>query len=169
MVRRSAVAVLRAFGAAATTVDIVGRSNRHVVLVPATVTTRSWGVEPGEIVAEQLAVTGRLEAVDLKTRRFRIRDDVGNRIDLPRVDDADSASKLVGTRVTAVGVGVTNGRGRLLSVNDAEVAAAPTPDRLRPGARADLALVFGSVGPDLDGGIDLSDADFDDFLALVRR
>lgn len=48
-----------------------------------------WLATPGARVVEDVVVTGMLEAVDLRSGRFRIRDDVGSRISLDDVPDAE--------------------------------------------------------------------------------
>jgi len=53
---------------------------------------------------EVISVTGRLDKVDLRARRFRVRDDVGHDISLEDVVDLDAAAHLIGRRVVATGI-----------------------------------------------------------------
>lgn len=65
---------------------------------------------------EDRELVGTLEAVDLASRRFRLRDDEGLRIDLDEVQGHQSAAHLIGLRVVAEGVYVPplgNARARL--------------------------------------------------------
>ena len=73
-----------------------------------------WQVEAAH-ETESVVVSGLLDLVDLRTRHFRIRDDVGHDVRLEEVVDVDAASRLIGQRVIAKGV-AERIEGRLLRV-----------------------------------------------------
>ena len=60
-------------------------------------------------------VSGRLDRVDLRSRRFRVRDDLGNDIMLDDVIDTVRAGHLIGERVVVAGVAERES-GRLVRV-----------------------------------------------------
>ena len=56
-----------------------------------------WAVDEAH-ETEQVSLTGRLDKVDLRPRRFRIRDDIGHDVTLEDVVDVDSARHLIGKK-----------------------------------------------------------------------
>jgi hypothetical protein len=87
---------------------------------------RVWTVkEPGP--PPQTQASGQLESVDLRARRCRLRDDVGNDIGLDDVDNVVEAAGLIGTRVNAVGSATLGARGQLIRLRNAHVEAAEPP------------------------------------------
>lgn len=118
----------------------------------------------GEVGSAHSA-TGRLEAVDLKARKFRIRDDVGNGIDLDEVADVEAVAPLVGLRTRATGSGVLSARGQLESLVSAVVEPDHLPATWVPGQSLDLADVFTVPGPNPDGVQGLTSRDVEELLA----
>ena len=113
-----------------------------------------------------MTAKGRLEKVDLRSHEFRIRDDVGNAVDLRHVDDDAVAGKLVGQWVAATGRALLNGSGRLVALEEAKVQAVDDPaepyaDRTIASVEA---LLAGAPGPNPAGAIDLDDAELAAFL-----
>ena len=116
------------------------------------------------------AFAGWLEKVDLRSHEFRLRDDVGNRLQLTRVRDDAEAAKLVGQWVAAEGQGVEDASGRVVALENARVFAIADPAASYLGGRVvsiDEILASAS-GPDIDGGIDLSDEEIAEFLRAIR-
>jgi hypothetical protein len=72
-------------------------------------------------------VSGMLDLVDLRSRRFRVRDDVGNDIMLEEVGNAVEASKLAGSRVSAVGAAVLGRRGQIVKLVAAQISDGSLP------------------------------------------
>ena len=106
-------------------VEAIGRVAARVHASGATRATTSWGfgteIKPQVTIdlsavdltvwkveeqkeTERVRMTGRLDKVDLRARRFRVRDDVGHDITLEDVVDIDAAATLIGRRVVASGV-----------------------------------------------------------------
>lgn len=121
--------------------------------------------------AEPTTVVGTLEMVDLRSARFRLRDLVGNAIELIDVEDAEAAGKLVGQQVTASGT-LERGDGqrhhRMESatieshqLSQAVLALVPTHADLETLAAAARAM------PDVDP-LELSDEDFDEFWTAIH-
>jgi len=113
-----------------------------------------------------MTAKGRLEKVDLRSHEFRIRDDVGNAVDLHHVDADAVAGKLVGQWVAATGRALLNGSGRLVALEEAKVQAVDDPaepyaDRTIASVEA---LLAGAPGPNPAGAIDLDDAELAAFL-----
>lgn len=114
------------------------------------------------------SATGRLEAVDLKSEKFRIRDDVGNAIALGHVVNAAEMAHLINPRVTATGESTRGTRGELRSLESARIEAAPLPEAWRPGQPSGWVVPVDKPGPDPDGGADLTEDEFADFLASIK-
>jgi hypothetical protein len=132
-VSRSALALIEALDRAATTVEVHRADGAHLRIRPASVRRDVWVTSDTTVTDEETAVTGRLEAVDLKAPKFRIRDDVGNGIDLDEVADAETAAPLVGRRTRATGSGLLGARGQLKSLAGAVVEPDPLPATWVPG------------------------------------
>ncbi len=75
---------------------------------------------------EQATITGRLDKVDLRARRFRVRDDVGNDVALDDVLDVGAAAQLIGQRVVARGVAEREG-GKLVRILEPVLEAEELP------------------------------------------
>lgn len=164
----SALQLLDALQHAAPLVTVMGQDGRNVEFRPAERDRSVWR-PPVEPVLEPVTITGRLEAVDLRTNRFRIADDVGNRIALRDVADAEDAARLVGTRVAASGIPSRDARGRLTSITEPVLIAAALPASFRQHQEAsEWSVPEGYVGPDPDAGIDLDDDEWASFLAVVN-
>ena len=116
------------------------------------------------------ASAGWLEKVDLRYHEFRLRDDVGNRVQLKHVVDDVGASKLIGQWVAAEGQGVADASGRVVALENARVfaiadlAAACLDQRV---VSVDEILAS-APGPVLGGGINLTDEEFEAFLRAAR-
>ena len=78
----------------------------------------------GSVVTDELVtVVGRLERVDLRSRRFRIRDEHGQCVELQDVLDAEAVGPLVGQRTAATGLRVVDDRGRRVVLEPVVIAA----------------------------------------------
>ena len=167
-VSRSALALIDALAQTADTVEVRRADGEYVRLRPDAVRRDIWITSGTTVTDEETAVTGRLEAVDLKAGKFRIRDDVGNSIDLDDVVDAEAVAPLIGERTRAIGLGVLGARGQLKSLAGATVERAPLPSAWVPGQLVDWSVALGAPGPDPNGVEGFSDEDVEEFLAGVR-
>ena len=168
-VRETALQLLDALQHAAPLVSITRQDGAHVEFRPSERDRAAWRVASTEPAAEPITVVGRLEAVDLRSNRFRVADDVGNRIALRDVADAQVAARLVGERVAASGLPARDARGRLSSIAEPVLVAAALPDTFRPHLGAsEWSVPDNYVGPDPDGGVELDDDEWVSFLSAVN-
>ncbi len=164
-VAASVADLISALGHAAPTVEI-GSDDRVPVPVQTRLADRSvWAPTVQE--SEVVTYYGRLEALDLRNAVFRIVDDVGNRIPLKEVRDSHRAAQLIDQRVAASGVPtISDGHFRYLA--DVEVVGHELPPEWVREKRSLAELLADRPGPAEDGGLDLSDEEFDEFMAAIR-
>ena len=121
------------------------------------------------ITDQQVTVSGVLYYVNLETRRFGIRDDVGNIIGLEEVKNTEAAGDLIGNRATASGLGVRGPGGELRAVRSALVQARATPQEwIAPRLRNSLESELAKSGPDPRGVEGVTSEDVDEFLTLIH-
>lgn len=130
---------------------------------------QTWRVEP-TADAQPTSFTGRLFAVDLKTRHFKVEDEVGNLVALPNVADVDQAGALLGGYVTVVGKPEYDGAGRLRRLHAAQLGAAgDLPAGLGVPDPVSLEEILASApGVEPGAGIELTDEEFDSFMAAIH-
>ncbi|CAM3432567.1 hypothetical protein OCAE111667_09740 [Occultella aeris] len=169
-VRESAIALLDALERAAPLVTVVRTSGGRVEFRPGNRDRAVWQVQRKQVGIEQITIAGRLEMVDLRNSKFRIADDVGNRIMLEDVENAEAISRdLVGKRATASGVPTHGAKGRLISLTAPTIEPAPVPAQWRSHAEPTAWLLPENVsGPDPDGGVDFDDDEWARFLAAIK-
>ncbi len=165
--------VLAALGKTASHLSACGAT--HVSLSPGSEFEKPVFVEMGQIdvsvwkaeeerQTERLTITGRLDKVDLRVRRFRVRDDVGYDVTLEDVVDVDTAAQLIGQRVVASGMAE---RENVRIVRLLEPVL--TPENLPTDwfAPAPDSVPVGGTIPDT--GIEgVTDEEVDEFLAEIR-
>lgn len=117
-----------------------------------------------ERTAELVTMTGRLDKVDLRARRFRVRDDVGNDVTLDDVVDVDAAAQLIGQRVIASGIAERE-RGRVVRILAPVLQREELPSEWFTGP-AEEAPVGGTATPVGIPGVTHEEADA--FLAEIR-
>lgn len=112
--------------------------------------------------------TGRLYAVNLKTHRLQVQDDVGTRVALPDVLNDAYAGRLLGTHVTVTGTPELDARGRLTHIYDSTIEAAPDPlaGEVVPGV-VSLEEILASAPGIEPGGIELTEAESDAFFEAM--
>jgi hypothetical protein len=111
-----------------------------------------------------VSVSGRLDLVDLRRSRFRIRDAVGNDILLLGVSNVSDAAQLVGRAVTAKGEATLGPRGQIVAVSGADVALTEMPSWTLPV----VALADATSPP--TGGVDgVTPAEVEEFLASLQE
>lgn len=169
LVAESARRVVDAVASAAERIEIGRGDGRRCVWPTAQVDRQVWMFARVADDDRTVTVVGRLEKVDLRDRRFRIRDDVGNTISLEEVADAEAAGPLVGRRTAATGAAGFDSAGRLRTVSGARLEAAQLPPGWTSRASTDLnGIVAAAPGPDPAGVAGLSDAEVDELLAALR-
>lgn len=169
VVRQSARRLLEALGQAAGEVEVTRADGKHVAFRPGDCHREVWDTSPAVAESELVTVSGIVEMVDLGTRRFRLRDDVGNGITLDDVMNPRDASQLVGSRADAVGQPARDPGGRLTAVTSVHVTAAQIPTEwMAPVHNESWRELAAQNGPDPDGGVDFDDDEWAEFLAAVR-
>lgn len=128
----------------------------------------TWTAKVVQTQAEMEA-RGRLEKVDLRSHEFRVRDDVGQAVDLKHVAQDVDAAQYVGKWVVAVGDGITSS-GRLVALDNVSITLVDDPARtLTDDAVLTLDQILKSApGPSQSGSIDLTDDEFTAFLKAAR-
>jgi len=168
VVADSAGKVVAALRASAREVELARPGWAPVRLRTQFLRRETWTSARDSVEAGVVAVTGRLEAVDLRNGRFRICDDVGHRIPLDDVPNASTVAHLINHRVRAVGPGVLGSDGQLKGVAAPSVEAQALPGAWSPGRSMDWASELTKPGPVLGGGVELSDEEFAEFIATMK-
>jgi hypothetical protein len=123
--------------------------------------------ETWHVVASQdrasVTFIGRLYAANLNTHRLQVQDDVGNQVGLPDVANDAQVGNLLGSHVIVSGSPQVDVEGRLTHIHEATVEPAPS---LGEGFRVHEAVPLDEIlasapGPDPDGGIELTDDEWD--------
>jgi hypothetical protein len=150
---------------------VINRSQGEPVGIwPIVVHRAPWQkVIKAAVTDQQVTVSGVLYAVNLETRRFGIRDDVGNTIGLEEVQNTEAAGDLIGNRATASGLGVRGPGGELRAVRAALVQARAMPrEWVAPRRQNSLESELAKPGPDPRGVEGITSEDVDEFLALIH-
>jgi hypothetical protein len=115
-------------------------------------------------------VHGRLEKVDLRSHEFRVRDDVGFSVDLRHVIDDEDVARLVGQWVMAEGGATFNSAGRVVALDNVKVHEVVDPGAPYVGRYVVTVeeILASAPGADMDGGLDLTDEEFEEFLRAAR-
>ena len=162
---QAVVQVADALTFSASSCDFRSPKRSMVRLAPAAVSRLVWPTEEPEGTRRpDTVVTGRLDLVDLRRARFRVRDAVGNDIHLHDVAHAADAAQLVGRLVTATGDAAFGTRGQMLALYSPHIRATEPPQwslpRWDPSTAARLPA----------GGVPgVSDDEVAEFLELIRE
>lgn len=166
LVALSAAAFVDALKSAAPTVEVT-LGTRPPVLIRTTEIHRETWLSEVDVTGAEFVVTGRLEAVDLRNGRFRVVDDVGNRIALSQVPERTTAAQLINRRIQATGTGVLGSGGELKEIERPTIEEQVLPSSWTATVATNLADELSKPGPDYDGGVDFSDQEFAQFLAAM--
>lgn len=173
-VAQAAIAFVGSVGAAARKCEFTGRRGQRVrgrvAVRPQKVSRDAWTRLPAEPeLVPQIGVTCDLDLVDLRTRKFRVRDAVGNDVFLEDVGNAAEAGALVGRRVRAVGTGVRGARGQITKLVEPHVSDADMPAAWLDRRPATLDSIFPArSAPSLDGVPGVDEAELEALLADLR-
>lgn len=169
LIAESAGKLVSAVRAAAPTVILKAQSRIDVHIRSAATHSETW-VSPSVRTGGVATAAGRLEKVDLRSHAFRLRDDVDNTVELRNVESDTLAARLVGQWVIAEGTAILHASGRLVALESARVLPAEDPAAEFLGSRvvAPEEILASAPGPDFDGGIDLTDEEFEAFLRAAR-
>ena len=173
-VAQAVIEFLGSVGAAARECEFTGRRGQRVrgrvAVRPQKVNRDVWtGLTAEPELVPQTGVTGDLDLVDLRTRKFRVRDDVGNDVVLEDVGNAAEAAALVGQRVRAVGTGERGARGQIAKLVEPHVSSANLPAAWLDRQPATHDSIFSArSAPDLDGVPGVDDVELEALLADLR-
>lgn len=148
-------------------VGLARGAEQAVTFRPAFVDRAAWTRSSDRLVDSELTMVGLLEAVDLASGRFRLRDDVGNRIPLQRVVDPHGAAKLVDQQVSATGHAIRDAAGQFRGLESARLEPFTLPEEWTARSRTDWEAVMSRPGPDPEGG-DLTGDEFAAFMAALE-
>lgn len=169
LIAESAGKLVNAIQAAASAAVLGSPSRPDVRIVSSAVHVETWTpirVHLGGI----MTATGRLEKVDLRSHEFRVRDDVDQTVDLKHVQSDTTAAQLVGQWVIARGDAVLHESGRLVVLDNASISRVddPAAEHMDRSVTPLDEILAGAPGPDIDGGLDLTDDEFQAFLEAAR-
>ena len=169
LIAESAGKLTLAMRAAADTVVVASPSRGDIRIEASNAHPETWAT------ARQTAggagtAAGRLEKVDLHSHKFRLRDDVGNTVQLRRVADDAAAARLVGQWVYAEGMATLSPSGRVVVLDDARVHE--TVDPVAEFRQHDVVspdeILASAPGPDPNGGVDPTEEEWAAFLQAIR-
>lgn len=173
-VAQAAIEFVGSVGSAARQCEFTGQRGQRVrgrvAFRPQKVNRDVWATLTAEPeLVPQSGVTGDLDLVDLRARKFRVRDAVGNDVVLEDVANAVEAAALVGHRVRAVGTGIRGARGQIAKLVEPHVSEAGMPAEWLDRGPADLNGIFAArSAPSLDGVPGVDDAELEALLADLR-
>lgn len=169
LIAESVAKLVNAIPAAAPAVVFGASSRPDVQIVSSTVHVETW-TSKRVYTGAVMTVTGRLEKVDLRSHEFRLRDDIDQTVDLRHVESDATAARLVGQWVVARGDAVLDESGRLIVLDNAGVLPMddPAAEHMDRSIATLDEISAGAPGPDIDGGIALTDDEFQVFLEAAR-
>ena len=149
-----------------TTFATAGRAS--IAITSSMIHPETWVAN--HVTDERMTAAGRLEKVDLRSHEFRLRDDVGRTVDLRQVVDDAGVAQLVGHWVAAEGTGVLNEFGRLIALGEAIVSSVVDPAEQFVATKvvSREEILASAPGPDPDGGIELTDEEFEEFMQALH-
>ena len=130
----------------------------------------TWRPALTEPTPESVTVVGRLYAVNLKSHRLQVQDDIGNEFALPKVEDDAAIGHLLGAYVSVTGRPEKDLRGRLAEIHGAIIEAAPQI-AASPGARDSVSLdeILAAASGPIAGGIpELTEDEANAFFEALR-
>ena len=170
LIAESAAKLTTAMRMSAHTVVFTEPSRGDIRIDASNTHPETWA--PARIPTEEAGTAaGWLEKVDLHSHTFRLRDDVGNTVELRRVADDGVAARLVGQWVTAEGLATRSASGRVKILDAARVLETvdPAAEFLGDHNMSIEEILASAPGPDLDGGIELTDEEWAAFREAIRR
>lgn len=170
LISESVGKLVNAVHAAAPTVVLGSPSRPDVRIVSSAVHVETWiplRVHPEGVF---MTITGRLEKVDLRSHEFRVCDDAYHTVNLKHVQSATTAAQLVGQWVVAQGESMLYESGRLAALDNVSISCVDDPgaEHMDRSVTSLDEILASAPGPDIDGGIDLTDDEFQEFLEAAR-
>lgn len=169
LIAESAAKFVDALQAAAPKAVLRASTKEAVEIESAQIHAETW-TSKRLLTQTVMTAKGRLEKVDLRSHEFRVRDDVGQAVDLKHVEDDMTAAQLVGQWVVTRGNGILLPSGRLVALDKAIIERVddPAAEHLDEAVIGLDEILASAPGPDVDGGIDLTDEEFAAFHEAAR-
>ncbi len=169
LVAESASKLINALRVAAPRAELSSASRSTIGINATGLRSELWS-PPSDRLGGLTQVHGRLEKVDLRSHEFRVRDDVDQAVELRRVENDSVAGQLVGQWVVAEGESVLQQSGRLVALENVRVHRTDDPGAAHLGRHVIPLneILLTAPGADLDGGIELTPSEFDEFLRAAR-
>lgn len=168
LIAESASKVVTALKASAPVVELTRPAVGSFRMVTQELRSEVWARTLAVTDAESVVVTGQLEAVDLRSSRFRISDDMGHRIPLEDVPRAAEVGHLIGHRVRATGFKILGSDGQLKGIKGPAVEEESIPPSWSFGAARDWTSELSKPGPVAGDGVELSDEEFASLISAVK-
>lgn len=168
LIAESAARLVIAFRDAAPRVSLSDSAHPAVEIDSVRIHIETWTSQRIQ-TGTRMEARGRLEKVDLRSHEFRVRDDIGQSVDLKHVADDIDAARHVGKWVIATGGGVLASH-RLVALDNASITLLDDPAiNIADEEILTLAEILESApGPNPGGGLDLADEEFTAFLKAAR-
>jgi len=167
-VRESALGLLDALDHAAGRVVVSRSDGARFTFRPVDRDRQVWATVRKSVDEQEVTLSGVVKAVDLDSRRFRLQDDVGNRIPLEGIDDVQVARELLDRRADAVGLPVRDARGRIQSLQVSSIDLSHVPEAWTASHHDNSWQDTDLPGPDPDGGVELSDDEWSSLMAVLK-
>ena len=169
LVRQSAVGLLEALGHAAPEAELRRTADgARISFRPGERDKRVWIAPDTTVDESDLTLSGVVKMVDLDSHKFRLVDDVGNRIPLEGVDNSDVARELLDRRADAVGQPRRDSRGRISALVVSSISPADVPVPWTQHVRDDSWREAPISGPDPDGGVEFTDDEWAAFISAMN-
>ncbi|MGL4745784.1 MAG: hypothetical protein ACRCXL_15530 [Dermatophilaceae bacterium] len=166
-VAESAADLVKALKAAAPSVEARVAGSPVVHIFSDRIHRETWTAREAQPTREA-DLSGTLEAVDLRSGRFRLVDDIGNRVALEQIPRPLHIAPLIGRRVHVSGEASLDSSGRVRSVTKPLIADDPLPDAWLRHEPADFTAELAKPGPQPDGGIELTDEEYAGFVNFLK-
>lgn len=168
LVADSVAELVQGLRTAASTVEVSGSGLPTRRFSTSALHRDSW-VTPRRAAHDETAtLAGILEKIDIHSHELRLRDDVDNALDLIDVEHDVRAAALGGRRVQATGRALRARDGSLCGLLAPELTEFRSAIAMTspPSLEEQLATL---PGPDPESGIELSDEEFQRFMAAIGR
>ncbi|MGL5818197.1 MAG: hypothetical protein ACRCYR_11575 [Phycicoccus sp.] len=165
-VAESAADLVKALKAAAPSIEARIGDRPAVRIASERIRRETWSAR--QVSTTKVDLSGTLEAVDLRSGRFRLVDDIGNRVALEHVPQPLEVAPLIGHRVRVSGEAAVDPGGHVRSVTNPVIIDEPIPDVWQGQHHADLTIELAKPGPRPDGGVELTDDEYAEFVSLLQ-
>lgn len=124
---------------------------------------------PDPVSEDEVMFIGKLFAVNLRSHRLQVEDDVGNQVSLPDVDQDIQIAPLINSYVMAVGTPEHDSNGYLTKIHNATVEPAPDPffSQGPVSSRPLQETMMAALGPTPGGLAGITDEEYSAYLEAL--